>query len=114
MYISCTRRTEIEMARRVTTAEARRDWAKVLRSAERGTPVEVMRNGQPVAAVISIEQYRSIGSAGKPSVTPPRAATSTSASSRWRSFVSVEAADLVGVCARVARAALATQGVHRV
>jgi prevent-host-death family protein len=53
------------MPRRMTTAEARRDWAKVLRSAERGTPVEVMRNGQPVAAVISIEQYRSIGSAGK-------------------------------------------------
>ncbi|MFS8070155.1 MAG: type II toxin-antitoxin system prevent-host-death family antitoxin [Byssovorax sp.] len=44
----------------MTTAQARRDWAKVLRSAERGTPVEVMRNGQPVAAVISIDQYRKL------------------------------------------------------
>jgi prevent-host-death family protein len=48
------------MPKRMTTAQARRDWAKVLRSAERGTPVEVMRNGQPVAAVISIDQYRKI------------------------------------------------------
>jgi prevent-host-death family protein len=53
------------MTRRVTTAEARRDWAKVLRSAERGTAVEVLRNGQPVAAVISIEQYRAIEGAKK-------------------------------------------------
>jgi prevent-host-death family protein len=53
------------MSRRVTTAEARRDWAKVLRSTERGTVVEVLRNGQPVAAVISIEQYRAIEGATK-------------------------------------------------
>jgi prevent-host-death family protein len=46
------------MTKRMTTAEARQHWAKVLRSAERGTPVEVTRNGQPVAAVISIEQLR--------------------------------------------------------
>jgi len=49
----------------MTTAQARRDWAKVLRSAERGTPVEVMRNGQPVAAVVSIDQYRKIEEAKK-------------------------------------------------
>ena len=48
------------MPKRMTTAQARRDWAKVLRSAERGTPVEVMRNGQSVAAVISIDQYRKL------------------------------------------------------
>ena len=48
------------MSKRMTTAQARRDWAKVLQSAERGTPVEVMRNGQPVAAVISIDQYRKL------------------------------------------------------
>jgi prevent-host-death family protein len=59
MYISCTP-TEIDMAKRMTTAEARRDWAKVLHSAERGHAVEVTRNGQPVAAVISIEQYREL------------------------------------------------------
>ena len=48
------------MPKRMTTAQARRDWAKVLRSAERGTAVEVTRNGQPVAAVISIDQYRKL------------------------------------------------------
>lgn len=48
------------MARRMTTAQARREWAKVLKSAERGAPVEVTRNGQSVAAVVSIDQYRKI------------------------------------------------------
>jgi len=48
------------MTRRLTTAEARRDWAKVLRSASRGTPVVVTSNGQPIAAVVSIDQLRTI------------------------------------------------------
>lgn len=48
------------MARRLTTAQARRDWAKVLRTASRGTPVVVTSNGQPVAAVVSIEQLRTL------------------------------------------------------
>ena len=48
------------MPKRMTTAQARREWAKVLRNAERGTPVEVMRNGRPVAAVISIDAYRTL------------------------------------------------------
>lgn len=46
------------MASRLTTAQARRDWAKVLRTASRGTPVVVTSNGQAVAAVVSIEQLR--------------------------------------------------------
>ncbi len=53
------------MPKRMTTAQARRDWAKVLRSAERGTAVEIMRNGQPVAAVIAIDQYRKLEDARK-------------------------------------------------
>jgi prevent-host-death family protein len=48
------------MARRLTTAQARRDWAKVLRTASRGTPVVVTSNGQPVAAVVSIDQLRTL------------------------------------------------------
>lgn len=48
------------MARRLTTAQARRDLAKVLRTASRGTPVVVTSNGQPIAAVISIEQLRTL------------------------------------------------------
>lgn len=48
------------MTRRLTTAQARRDWAKVLRTARRGTPVLVTSNGEPVAAVVSIDQLRAI------------------------------------------------------
>jgi len=48
------------MARRLTTAQARRDWAKVLRTASRGTPVVVTSNGQPIAAVVSIDQLRTL------------------------------------------------------
>lgn len=48
------------MARPLTTAQARRDWAKVLRTASRGTPVVVTSNGQPIAAVVSIDQLRAI------------------------------------------------------
>ncbi len=47
-------------SRQVSTAEARRDWARVLRTAERGSAVEVTRNGQPVAALVSIAQYRAL------------------------------------------------------
>jgi prevent-host-death family protein len=48
------------MPKKMTTAAARREWAKVLRLAERGTVVQVTRNGQPVAAVVSIATYRAI------------------------------------------------------
>jgi prevent-host-death family protein len=48
------------MARPLTTAQARRDWAKVLRTARGGTPVVVTSNGQAVAAVVSIEQLRAL------------------------------------------------------
>jgi prevent-host-death family protein len=50
------------MSRRFTTAQARRDLAKVLRTASRGTPVVVTSNGQPLAAVISMEQLRTLES----------------------------------------------------
>ena len=53
------------MAKRMTTAEARREWAKVLRSAERGTSVEVTRNGQAVAAVVPIREYRMLVSSNR-------------------------------------------------
>jgi prevent-host-death family protein len=43
-------------------AEARRNWARVLRTAERGAAVEVTRNGQVVAAVVPIDDYREIAS----------------------------------------------------
>jgi len=46
------------MVRPLTTAQARRHWARVLRTARRGTPVIVTSNGQAIAAVVSIEQLR--------------------------------------------------------
>ena len=46
--------------RKMTVTRARREWASVLRSAERGGAVEVTRNGQAVAAVVSMERYRRI------------------------------------------------------
>lgn len=51
-----------EMVKRVTTAMARRQWAKVLQLAEKGTPIEVTKNGHPVAALISIDQLRQLES----------------------------------------------------
>ena len=48
------------MVRPLTTAQARRDWAKVLRTARRGTPVVVTSNGQPIAAVVSIDQLHAL------------------------------------------------------
>ena len=48
------------MTRPLTTAQARRDWAKVLRTARRGTPVVVTSHGQPIVAVVSIEQLRAL------------------------------------------------------
>lgn len=46
------------MAKRMSVAEVRRAWAEVLRCAQRGTPNEVTRNGQPIAAVVSIDLLR--------------------------------------------------------
>ena len=51
------------MVRPLTTAQARRHWAKVLRTARRGTPVVVTSNGQAIAAVVSIEQLRALDQA---------------------------------------------------
>ncbi|MBI5534282.1 MAG: type II toxin-antitoxin system prevent-host-death family antitoxin [Deltaproteobacteria bacterium] len=53
------------MAKRMTTAQTRQQWAKVLRGAERGAAVEVTRHGQPIAAVVSIDDYRRIEDASK-------------------------------------------------
>lgn len=55
------------MTKKMTTAEARREWAKVIRLAEQGAVVQVTRNGQPVAAVVSIAAYREM--AQRPAVT---------------------------------------------
>lgn len=42
----------------MSVADARRAWAEVLSIAQGGTPVEVTRNGEAIAAVVSIEQLR--------------------------------------------------------
>lgn len=50
----------------MTTARARREWARVLKTAGRGTPVIVTSHGQAVAAVVSIEQLRALERAAAP------------------------------------------------
>jgi prevent-host-death family protein len=74
------------MVRPLTTAQARRDWAKVLRTARRGTPVVVTSNGQPIAAVVSIDQLHALEHA--------RPETLAEAIRRARSSVNVD--DLKG------------------
>lgn len=74
------------MVRPLTTAQARRDWAKVLRAARRGTPVVVTSHGQPIAAVVSIEQLRALERA--------RSETLGDAIQRARSSLNVD--DLAG------------------
>jgi prevent-host-death family protein len=46
--------------RKMTITQARRDWAKVLRLAEKGTPVVITKRGTPIAAVVPMEQYEAI------------------------------------------------------
>jgi len=74
------------MVRPLTTAQARRDWARVLRTARRGTPVVVTSHGQPIAAVVSIEQLRALEQA--------RSETLGEAIQRVRASLSVD--DLAG------------------
>ena len=54
--------------RKMTTAEARKDWAKVLRYAERGSPTVVTNNGQEIAAVVSMDHLRIIEASAPPSL----------------------------------------------
>lgn len=44
----------------MTTAEARRAWADVLRLAQRGKPVVITSHGKAIAAVVSIDQLQRI------------------------------------------------------
>ncbi len=74
------------MPKQVTMADARRNWAKVLRAAERGTAVEVTRSGKPVAALVPIETYRRLQS--------PQRLTVAEAIARFRA--SVAEGDLAG------------------
>jgi prevent-host-death family protein len=47
-------------ARRYSIAEARDQLASVVRDAERGAVVEITRRGKPVAALVSIVNYREL------------------------------------------------------
>ena len=48
------------MDKTMTTAEARKEWRAVLRSAQRGTPVVITSHGKAIAAVVSIDQLQRI------------------------------------------------------
>lgn len=44
----------------VSVAEARRRFAEVLETARGGTPVEVTKNGEPIAAIVPISSLRAM------------------------------------------------------
>src|SRR5262249_5329104 len=72
--------------RRMTTAEARKGFAKVLHHAERGSPTIITNSGQEIAAVISMEQLDAV--------------TDTMAAPLWEAIAApranIEPADLEG------------------
>jgi prevent-host-death family protein len=43
--------------RRYSVAEARHSFARLIRAAERGRPVEITRRGEPVVVLVSASQY---------------------------------------------------------
>jgi prevent-host-death family protein len=45
------------MARRYSIAEARQEFARLVRRVERGRPLEITRRGRPVAVLMSSSEY---------------------------------------------------------
>jgi prevent-host-death family protein len=45
------------MARRYSIAEARQEFARLVRRVERGRPLEITRRGRPVAVLVSASEY---------------------------------------------------------
>ena len=45
------------MARRYSIAEARQEFARLVRRVERGRPLEIARRGRPVAVLMSASEY---------------------------------------------------------
>jgi prevent-host-death family protein len=52
------------MARRYSIAEARQEFARLVRRVERGRPLEITRRGRPVAVLMSASEYHRL--AGEP------------------------------------------------
>ena len=46
------------MSRRISIAEARNQLPELVDAAEHGQPIELTREGRPVAALVSLEEYR--------------------------------------------------------
>jgi prevent-host-death family protein len=49
---------EYYMSKRYSIAEARHNLAALVHEAERASPIELTRRGEPVAVVLSIAEYR--------------------------------------------------------
>jgi antitoxin Phd len=49
---------ELEMSKRYSIAEARHNLAAIVHEAERQSPVELTRRGEPVAVLLSLEEYQ--------------------------------------------------------
>ena len=48
------------MSKRFSVAEARQHLPRLIRTAERGRPVEITRRGRPVAVLLSASEYLSL------------------------------------------------------
>jgi prevent-host-death family protein len=49
---------ETEMSKRYSIAEARHNLAAIVHEAERQSPVELTRRGEPVAVLLSVQEYQ--------------------------------------------------------
>jgi prevent-host-death family protein len=50
------------MSKRISIAEARDQLTELVDAAEHGQPIELTREGRPVAALVSLQEYRSLAS----------------------------------------------------
>jgi prevent-host-death family protein len=48
------------MPKQLSVAQARNQFARVIHETERSGPIEVTRRGQPVAVIVSIQEYRKL------------------------------------------------------
>jgi prevent-host-death family protein len=53
------------MAKTISVADARQNFARLIETAERGRVVEITRRGEPVAVLLSAARYSALSGEGK-------------------------------------------------
>ena len=62
----------------MTTTQARKDWAKLLRLAQKGSSIVITSHGKPVAVVVSVATYETM---------PKSPKTVAEAMAEWRATI---------------------------